>query len=198
MVFLQSKQHHVAEWVKYLAIALMCGLVAIDGISSALADSGKAQVQQTGVSENKHNEGSETDLRLVIGSGTVASRLGGYPGILAFLHNFAVPALLADSEIASFFGNLTQTPAEIEQCLAMMLDHDLGGSSRHSGATLESGHRCRGSMPKIHQGRNIPDEVITKFIGIVSQQAELAGVSQFDTKAIAKVLERNRPGVRNK
>lgn len=37
MVFVQSK-HHVAEWVKYLAIALMCGLVAIDGISSALAD----------------------------------------------------------------------------------------------------------------------------------------------------------------
>ena len=67
MVFLQSKQHHVAEWVKYLAIALMCALVAIDGISSALADSGKAQVQQTGVDENKHNEGSETDLRLVIG-----------------------------------------------------------------------------------------------------------------------------------
>jgi len=53
-------------------------------------------------------------------------------------------------------------------------------------------------MPKIHQGRNIPDEVITKFIGIVSQQAELAGVSQFDIKAIAKVLERSRPGIRNK
>jgi hypothetical protein len=53
-------------------------------------------------------------------------------------------------------------------------------------------------MPKIHQGRNITDEAITKFIDIVSQQAELAGVSQFDTKAIAKVLERNRPGVRNK
>lgn len=198
MVFLQSKQHHVAEWVKYLAIALMCGLVAIDGMSSALADSGKAQVQQTGVNENKHNDSSETDLRLVIGSGTVASRLGGYPGILAFLHNFAVPALLSDNEIASFFGNLTETPADIEQCLAMMLDHDLGGSSRHSSAVLESGHQCRGSMPKIHKGRNIPDRTITKFIQIIGEQAELAGVSQADIKAIAKVLEQSRGGVRNK
>lgn len=197
MSFVQSKQHS-PEWVKYLAIALICALVAIDGINSAMADSGKSQAQQTGISENKYYEDSESDLRLVIGSGTVASRLGGYPGILAFLHNFAVPALLADSEIASFFGNLTETPTDIEQCLAMMLDHDLGGSSRHSGATVESGHRCRGSMPKIHHGRNIPDEVITKFIGIVSQQAEIAGVSPFDIKAIAKVLERNRPGVRNK
>ncbi len=193
MVFVQSKQHHVAEWVKYLAIALMCGLVAIDGISSALADSGKAPAQQTEINEN-----NDSAPRLVVESDTVAARLGGYHGILAFLHNFAVPVLLADSEIASFFGNLTQTPAEIEQCLAMMLDHDLGGSSRHSGTTLESGHRCRGSMPKIHQGRNIPDEVITKFIGIISQQAELAGVSQFDIKAIAKVLERSRPSIRNK
>jgi|GEM_PF-2132531 len=189
MIIKQSSQDTL-NWTKYFLIALICGLVAIDGMNSAIADSGKLTEQQTEI--------SESGPRLVIESDTVASRLGGYHGIFAFLHNFAVPALLADSEIASFFGNLTTTPADIEQCLAMMLDHDLGGSSRHGGAVLESGHRCRSSMPKIHQGRNIPDQVITKFIDIVAQQAELAGVGQADIKAIAKVLERSRGGIRNK
>jgi len=179
------------EWVKYLAIALICALVAIDGIGSVMADTVKTTAQQT--------DDSTTDVpRLVIKSDSVASRLGGYHGILAFLHNFAVPALLADGEIVAFFGNLTITPDDIEQCLAMMLDHDLGGSSPHSGAVVESGHKCRGSMPKIHKGLNIPDRTISRFIQIVSEQAALAGVSKADIKAIVKVLEQNRSGVRNK
>ncbi len=197
MIIKQSNQD-TSSWAKYLLIALICGLVAVDGMNSAFADSGKSIEQQTAVNENKHREDGEADLRLVIESDTVAARLGGYHGILAFLHNFAVPALLADSEIASFFGNLTTTPDDIERCLAMMLDHDLGGSSRHGGAVLESGHRCRSSMAKIHRGRNIPDQAITKFIDIVGEQAALAGVNQADIKAIAKVLERNRGGIRNK
>lgn len=197
MVFVQSR-HRSSEWVKYLAIALICALVSIDGISSAMAESGKTIRHQTESDENKHKEDGEADPRFVLGSDTVAARLGGYHGILAFLHNFAVPALLSDSEIASFFGNLTTTPDDIERCLAMMLDHDLGGSSRHSGVVLESGHQCRSSMAKIHRGRNIPDEAITKFIHIVGEQAKLAGVSQSDIKAIAKVLERSRGGTRNK
>jgi len=53
-------------------------------------------------------------------------------------------------------------------------------------------------MPKIHKGRNIPDRTITKFIQIIGEQAELAGVSQADITAIAKVLEQSRGGVRNK
>ena len=191
MNFAQSRQHS-PEWVKYLAIALICALVAIDGISSVMADQVKTTGQQVQTNDNA------TEPRLVIRSDSVAARLGGYHGILAFLHNFAVPALLPDNEIVSFFGNLTETPADIEQCLAMMLDHDLGGSSRHSSAVLESGHQCRGSMPKIHKGRNIPDRTITKFIQIIGEQAELAGVSQADIKAIAKVLEQSRGGVRNK
>lgn len=191
MMFAQSRQVS-PEWVKYLAIALICALVAIDGIGSVMADQIKTSVQQTDASD------STDEPRLVIRSDSVAARLGGYYGILAFLHNYAVPALLADREIASFFGNLTETPVDISQCLAMMLDHDLGGSSRHDGTVLDTGHKCRGSMPKIHKGRNIPDRTITKFIQIIGQQAELAGISEADIKAVAKVLEQKRAGVRNK
>ena len=187
-----SPKQHTLEWVKYFAIALICALVAVDGISSVMADQIKTGTQQTEVSD------SADEPRLVIHSDSVASRLGGYYGILAFLHNYAVPALLSDNEIASFFGNLTETPMDISQCLAMMLDHDLGGSSRHDGAVLDTGHKCRGSMPKIHKGRNIPDRTITKFIQIIGEQAELAGISPADIKAVAKVLEQKRAGVRNK
>ncbi|MCG7757681.1 MAG: hypothetical protein LZF63_13610 [Nitrosomonas sp.] len=191
MMFAQSRQFS-PEWLKYLAIALICALVAIDGIGSVMADQIKTSVQQTDASD------SADEPRLVIRSDSVAARLGGYYGILAFLHNYAVPALLSDREIASFFGSLTETPADISQCLAMMLDHDLGGSSRHDGTVLDTGHKCRGSMPKIHKGRNIPDRTITKFIQIIGQQAELAGIGEADIKAVAKVLEQKRAGVRNK
>lgn len=191
-MILISPNERTPEWVKYLAIALICALVAVDGISSVMADQVKTTAQQTNTSD------SADEPRLVVHSDSVASRLGGYYGILAFLHNYAVPALLSDNEIASFFGNLTETPADISQCLAMMLDHDLGGSSRHDGTVLDTGHKCRGSMPKIHKGRNIPDKTITKFIQIIGEQAELAGVSPADIKAVAKVLEQNRAGVRNK
>lgn len=187
-----SLKENTPEWVRYLAIALICALVAVDGIGSVMADQVKTSTQQTNISD------SADEPRLVIHSDSVASRLGGYYGILAFLHNYAVPALLSDNEIASFFGNLTETPMDIAQCLAMMLDHDLGGSSRHDGTVLDTGHKCRGSMPKIHKGRNIPDKTITKFIQIIGEQAELAGVSPADIKAVAKVLEQNRAGVRNK
>ena len=131
---------------------------------------------------------------------SVAAHLGGFPGILAFLNNFAVPALLADPEIAPFFApdRLTESPADIEQCLAMLLDHDLGGSSPHNGTVLASGHQCRSSMSNIHRGFAIPDRVIDRFIAIVGEQAERAGVHPADIAAVAKVLERYRGGVRNK
>ena len=191
-MILISPKEHAPEWFKYLAIALICGLVAVDGIGSVMADQVKTSTQQTNTSD------SVDEPRLVIHSDSVASRLGGYYGILAFLDDYALPALLSDREIASFFGNLTETPVDISQCLAMMLDHDLGGSSRHDGTLLDTGHKCRGSMPKIHKGRNIPDRTITKFIQIIGQQAELAGISEADIKAVAKVLEQKRAGVRNK
>ncbi len=194
MILVQAKQH-TSEWIKYLAVALICALVAIDGMSSAFADPGKSGGQHV-IADNKWD--SDDDSTMVMKSDSVAARLGGYHGILGFLHNFAVPALLADAEVASFFGNLTTTPDDIEQCLAMLLDHDLGGSSKKNGAILESGHRCRSSMSKIHRGRNIPDETITKFITIVGEQALLAGVGAADVAAVAKVLERYRGGTRNK
>lgn len=129
---------------------------------------------------------------------SVAARLGGFPGILAFLENAAVPALLSDPEIASFFTNLTETPDDIEQCLAMLLDHDLGGSSPHFGAILKDGHQCRSSMSNIHRGLNIPDSVIDKFIAIVGQTAAQAGVAASDIQEVAHVLNTYRGGVRNK
>jgi hypothetical protein len=132
------------------------------------------------------------------GSGTVSARLGGFEGILAFLENSVVPAELADPEIAAFFTHLTETPTDIEQCLAMLLDHDLGGDSPHFGAVLADGHQCRSSMSNIHRGLAIPDRIVTKFILIAGQQAALAGVAPADIQEIAGVLDRYRGGVRNK
>jgi hypothetical protein len=132
------------------------------------------------------------------GNGTVSARLGGFDGILAFLEGSVVPAELADPEIAPFFTHLTETPGEIERCLAMLLDHDLGGDSPHSGAVLTGGHQCRSSMSNIHRGLNIPDRIVTKFIVIAGQQAALAGVAPADIQEIADVLDRYRGGVRNK
>jgi hypothetical protein len=132
------------------------------------------------------------------GNGTVSARLGGFDGILSFLENAAVPAELADPEIAAFFTHLTETPGDIEQCLAMLLDHDLGGESPHFGAVLADGHRCRSSMSNIHRGLDIPDRIVTKFILIAGQQAALAGVAPADIQEIADALESYRGGVRNK
>lgn len=129
---------------------------------------------------------------------SVAARLGGFPGILAFLDGVAVPALLSDPEIAAFFTHLTETPADLEQCFAMLLDHDLGGSSPHFGAVLADGHQCRSSMSNIHRGLNIPDFIIDKFIVIIGTEAQKAGVAASDIQEIAKVLNSYRGGVRNK
>ena len=132
------------------------------------------------------------------GNRSVAARLGGFPGILGFLHNFVVPAELADPEIAPFFARLTETPGDIEICLAMLLDHDLGGSSPHNGAITPTGHQCRSSMSNIHRGLNIPDRIVDKFIAIVGEQAALVGVAGSDIAEVAKALESYRGGVRNK
>jgi len=131
-------------------------------------------------------------------TGSVSARLGGFDGILAFLENAVVPAELADPEIAPFFARLTESPGDIEQCLAMLLDHDLGGESPHFGAVLADGQQCRSSMSNIHRGLNIPDRIVTKFIVIAGQQAALAGVASADIQEIAGVLDSYRGGVRNK
>ena len=130
--------------------------------------------------------------------GSVSSRLGGRAGILAFLETLVVPAELADPEIAPFFTRLTETPGDIEECLANLLDHDLGGESPHNGAVLADGHQCRSSMSNIHRGLAIPDRIVTKFIMIAGQQAALAGVAPADIQSVADALEKYRGGVRNK
>jgi hypothetical protein len=135
---------------------------------------------------------------MVMRSDSVAARLGGFPGILDFLRTAAAPAILSDPITGPFFGHLSETPDDIEECLAMLLDHDLGGSAPHFGAELVDGHQCRSSMTNIHRGRNIPDKAVDRFIAIVGEQATLAGVAPADIQAVAKVLERYRGGVRNK
>src|ERR1700750_3430789 len=75
--------------------------------------------------------GSEKGQEGRNGNQSVAARLGGFPGIFNFLDRFVVPAELADPEIAPFFANLTETPGDIDTCLAMLLDHDLGGGGAH-------------------------------------------------------------------
>ncbi|MBE7525953.1 hypothetical protein HS096_06690 [candidate division WWE3 bacterium] len=148
-MILISPKEHTPEWLKYLAIALICALVAVDGIGSVMADQVKTSTQQTNTSD------SADEPRLVIHSDSVASRLGGYYGILAFciimpcLHYCPIVKLPR-------FRQSDGNSADIAQCLAMMLDHDLGGSSRHDGTVLDTGHKCRGSMPKIHKGGTFP------------------------------------------
>jgi hypothetical protein len=133
---------------------------------------------------------------------SVAADLGGFGGILNFLDALVVPAVVTDGVTGPFFARVLagtgEQPGDIEQCLAMLLDHDLGGSSPHFGFVLADGHQCRSSMTEIHRGLNIPDFVIDRFIMIVGMQAQIAGVPDADIAQVAKVLDRYRGGVRNK
>jgi len=133
------------------------------------------------------------------GNTSVAARLGGFPGILAFLDRFVVPAEVIDPVVGPFFvPNIKEPAGDIEQCLAMLLDHDLGGSSPHFGAVLADGHQCRSSMTNIHRGFGIPDFVIDRFIAIVGEQAAKVGVADSDIQEVAKALNSYRGGVRDK
>jgi hypothetical protein len=132
------------------------------------------------------------------GGDSVSAHLGGYEGILSFLHNRAVPAVLADATLAPFFSHLTVAPTDIEECLARLLDHDLGGESAKNGETTSTGHECRSSMSNVHRGLAIPDSAFTRFIQVVGAEAQAAGVPADDIAAVAKALERYRGSIRNK
>jgi len=133
---------------------------------------------------------------------SVAADLGGFGGILNFLDALVVPAVVTDGVTGPFFARVLagkgEAPGDIEQCLAMLLDHDLGGSSPHFGFVLADGHQCRSSMTEIHRGLNIPDFVVDRFIMIVGMEAQKAHVPDADIAEVAKVLDRYRGGVRNK
>lgn len=169
------------DWTPARAAVVALALAAAAGCGGSPTD-----VQSGAQAERASREGS------------VSSRLGGRAGILAFLENAVVPAELADPEIAPFFTRLTETPGDIEECLANLLDHDLGGDSPHFGAVLADGHQCRSSMSNIHRGLAIPDRIVDKFIMIVGEQAALAGVASADIQEVAHVLDTYRGGVRNK
>lgn len=126
---------------------------------------------------------------------TVSARLGGLNGIRAFLHTKAVPAILADPELAPFFGHLTETPGDIEECLARLLDHDLGGISSKNGTQTETGHICRSSMSNVHRGMGIDDHAFDRFVEIVGREAIAAGVAPADVQEVAKKLESYRGSI---
>jgi hypothetical protein len=167
----------------------IAALIAAAALAGCGGPSPDATSQQAAAPGALHGDG---------GGGSVSARLGGRAGILAFLETLVVPAELADPEIAPFFTHLTESPDDIEQCLANLLDHDLGGESPHFGAVLADGHQCRSSMSDIHRGLAIPDRIVDKFILIVGQEAAAAGVAPADIQAVADVLNRYRGGVRNK
>jgi hypothetical protein len=174
-------------------LALTSLFLGVSALGLALSGCGGATGEREAAFASSALKGEGED-----GQGSVSSRLGGFEGILAFLETAVVPAELADPEIAPFFARLTESPGDIEQCLAMLLDHDLGGRSPHFGAVLADGHQCRSSMSNIHRGLAIPDRIVTKFILIVGQQAALAGVAPADIRAVADALDSYRGGVRNK
>src|SRR5437763_16215662 len=104
----QARKSRIALTSLFLAVAALglslpgCGGV---GQENDLAPAARSAAQ--------HGDGNGN------GKGTVSARLGGFDGILAFLENAVVPAELSDPEIAAFFTRLTETPGDIEQCLAM-------------------------------------------------------------------------------
>lgn len=153
---------------------------------------------------------TDVDDDFVLRSQTVAQRLGGVDGITAFINAKVVPALVA-SELALFFTGgvtpLTESTSQTVQCLARLLDHDLGGSSRKNGAIVTDAsappvfpaqHRCRSSMSNVHRGMHITDAQFDLFINIVATQALSAGVQPDDVAAVGKVLRRYRGSITNK
>ncbi len=127
--------------------------------------------------------------------GTVSARLGGVEGIRTFLDKKAVPAILADPELAPFFAVLTETPGDIEDCLARLLDHDLGGLSAKAGTATETGHICRSSMSNVHRGLAITDRAFDRFVEVVGREALAAGVAPADVQEIAHKLESYRGSI---
>jgi hypothetical protein len=152
----------------------------------------------------------DDDDDFVLRNQTVAQRLGGADGIAAFIGAKVVPALVA-SELAPFFTGgvtrLTESTSQTVQCLARLLDHDLGGSSPKNGAIVTDAsappafpaeHRCRSSMSNVHRGMNISDAQFDLFISIVGREALNAGVAPDDVAAVGKVLGRYRGSITGK
>lgn len=153
---------------------------------------------------------SDDDDDFVLRNQTVAQRLGGADGIAAFISTKVVPALVA-SELGPFFTGgvtrLTESTSQTVQCLARLLDHDLGGSSPKNGAIVTDAaappafpaqHQCRSSMSDVHRGMHISDAQFNLFISIVAREALNAGVQPADVAAVGKVLGRYRGSITDK
>jgi hypothetical protein len=175
------------------------GRAILGAACAALLFSTSAAIADNGGQGNKGNQGNQS----------VAQRLGGADGIEAFINARVVPALVA-SDIGHFFlGDpkpLTESTAQTVRCLALLLDHDLGGRSPKNGAVVTDPaaapfpvqHQCRSSMSNVHRGMNINDAEFALFINIVADQATQAGVAPADVAEVGKVLGRYRGSITNK
>jgi hypothetical protein len=102
---------------------------------------------------------------------------------------------------------LQESTSQTVQCLARLLDHDLGGSAPKNGAVVldpaappnfPAEHQCRSSMSNVHRGMNISDAQFDLFVGIVAREAINAGVDRADVEAVGKVLLRYRGSITGK
>lgn len=133
---------------------------------------------------------------------TASKHLGGVYGIYNFLDKFAVPALLADPMVGAYFNGKKFTPTEsglqISACLALFLDNELGGPSPHSGDRVIDAnspdilHKCRGSMTQVHKTMQLDNAVFDRFIQVVAEQAQRAGIPAADISEVGAALERTR------
>lgn len=136
---------------------------------------------------------------------TVSQHLGGVVGIYKFLSKFATPAIVADPLLKPYFNGeeftLTESGTQISACLALFLDNALGGQSPKSGAlvadvaSVDVIHKCRGDMRKIHKAMKLEDDEFDRFVQIVAEQAEKAGINYADIQAVGAALEKTRHGV---
>jgi hypothetical protein len=143
------------------------------------------------------------------GKGSVAARLGGADGIENFINDKVVGALVA-SDIGHFFKGdpkpLTESIPQTVRCLALRLDHDLGGPSPNNGVIVSDPaaapfpvqHQCRSSMSEVHRGMHINDAEFALFISIVAQEAASFGVAPADIAEVGKVLGRYRGSITGK
>ena len=152
-----------------LVLALAAGCSSSSTSSSSTPDGGTAA-----------GDGGSSD--------TLYTRLGGHDGIRKAI-NAIVAAELADTEIASFFGNVGMpghpTADQIEACFTDLLGNAAGGTEAYP--ATESGFTCR-SMKDSHASLHIPQATFDKFVTIAAGELKTLGVADADITTIGGVL----------
>ncbi len=123
---------------------------------------------------------------------TLYKRLGGHDGIRKAVEAI-VAAELADTEIASFFGQVGMpghpNADQIEECLTIQLGSVAGGTETYP-VMLDATHgsfQCR-SMKAAHVALHIPASTFDKFVTIAAGKLKALGVADADITTIGTVL----------